>query len=99
MYEDLADATESLKEKGYTHTFELGKNAITCKELNVAYKAEDLEIVESYTHDEGTDPGSESTIYAIRADSGIKGTLIVSYGMYAQPEKARIIDSLLDSQD
>ncbi|MTI88096.1 MAG: hypothetical protein FH748_09020 [Balneolaceae bacterium] len=97
MYEDLADAIESLKNKGYHHTFELVDDIINCKTLNMKFSPQSLEIKESYTHDEGTDPGSESTIYAIESNTGIKGTLIVSYGMYADSSRAKLIDKLLQT--
>lgn len=95
MYNDLADAAESLKEKGYTHTFELDEGCITCKEISGEYSADNLTIIESYSFDQGTDPGSESSIYAIESGNGVKGTLIISYGMYVDPEKAKLIDRLL----
>ncbi|MEX2604208.1 MAG: hypothetical protein WD361_08385 [Gracilimonas sp.] len=97
MYADLADAVESLKEKGFDHTYELGENCITCKELEVEYSEDDLKILESYSFDQGTDPGSESSIYAIESKNGVKGILIMSYGMYVDPEKAKLIDRLLNS--
>lgn len=99
MYRDLADASESLKEKGFDHTYELGNNCITCKELDVKYSTEDLKIVETHSFDQGTDPGSESTIYAIQSNEDVKGTLIISYGMYTDPEKAKLIDRLLKDQN
>lgn len=99
MYKDLADAVESLKEKGYDHTYELGDDCITCKELDVEYSSEDLKIVETHSFDQGTDPGSESSVYAIESDNGVKGTLIMSYGMYVDPKKATLIDKLLKSRD
>ena len=99
MYKDLADATESLKEKGFDHTFELGDDCITCKELDVSYSTDDLTIIESHTFDQGTDPGSESTLYAIESDDDVKGTLIISYGMYVNPEKATLIDRLLKAHE
>ncbi|MDR9418175.1 hypothetical protein [Gracilimonas sp.] len=97
MYRDLAEATEALKEKGFDHTFELGKNCITCKTLDTEYGADKLTIKETHEFDQGTDPASEATLYAIEADSGIKGTLIISYGKYVDPDKAKLIDKLLSS--
>lgn len=99
MYKDLADAIESLKEKGFDHTYELGNNCITCKELDIEFGTDDLSIVQTYSFDQGTDPGSESTLYAIESDKGVKGTLIMSYGMYVDPEKAKLIDRLLKAQN
>lgn len=95
MYRDFADAVESFKEKGYTYTYQLKDNAISCEELKKTYLPTQLTINESYTHDSGTDPGSESTVYAIESNDGEKGLLIVAYGVYADPEKAKIIDQLL----
>lgn len=97
MYKDLADAVESLKEKGFNHTFQLGNNCITCEEVDKEYTVDDLKILESYSFDQGTDPGSESSVYAIESKNGIKGTLITSYGMYVDPDKATLIDRLLKS--
>ncbi|MDZ7756318.1 hypothetical protein [Rhodohalobacter sp.] len=59
---------------------------------------DNLTIKETHEFDQGTDPGSESTMYAIEADSGIKGTLIISYGKYVDPQKATLIDKLLKAQ-
>lgn len=98
MYNDLADAVESLKEKGFDHTYELGEDCITCKELDVEYTTEDLTIIESHTFNQNTDPGNESSVYAIESDSGVKGILIMSYGMYVDREKAKLIDQLLKSK-
>ncbi|MEX2478277.1 MAG: hypothetical protein WD357_07560 [Gracilimonas sp.] len=99
MYNDLADAVESLKDKGFDHTYELGDNCITCKELDVEYSVDDLKIVETHSFDQGTDPGSESTVYAIESKKGVKGTLIMSYGMYVDRDKAKLIDRLLKDQN
>jgi hypothetical protein len=95
MYNDFADAVESFKEKGFTYTYHLDDNSISCKELEKEFSPLDLTIVESYTHDSGTDPGSESTVYAIESKKGDKGLLIIAYGMYADPSKAKLIDRLL----
>lgn len=99
MYNDMADAVESLKEKGYVHLFQLGDNHLSCDELGHTFDASDLDIKESYTFDQGTDPGSESTVYAIESNSGIKGILNISFGMYSDPNKAKLIDRLLEKNE
>ena len=96
MYNDLADAVESLKEEGFVHQFEAHENHFSCDELGHNFDPEDLKIVESYTEDQGTDPGSESTLYALESNSGVKGLLIISFGMYSDPNKAKLIDRLLE---
>ena len=98
MYTDLAEATEALQQKGFDHTFELGNKHISCKELDTQFFPDDLKILETHAFDQGTDPGSESTMYAIESDSGVKGTLIISYGKYVDRDKAKVIDKLLQAQ-
>ncbi len=95
MYNDLADAVESMKEKGFTHTYKISDNTITCNELEREFNIDELKIIDSYSHNKGTDPGSESTVYSIESKDGIKGILVIGFGMYSNPDKAKIIDSLL----
>lgn len=97
MYKDLADAVESLKEKGFDHVFELGDDHITCSTTNDKYTPDELSIVESHSFGQGTDPGSESTVHAIKSEKGVNGVLILSYGVYVDPSKAKLIDQLLKS--
>lgn len=99
MYKDLADAVESLKDRGFDHVFELGKEQITCSTTNAKFTTDELKIVESHSFGQGTDPGSESTVHAIESDTGINGLLILSYGVYVDPDKAKMIDQLLKSAD
>lgn len=99
MYEDLADAVEDFKEKGFTHTFEIEGNKIVCKDLDVKYYPGDVKIIESYRHERGTDPGTDATIFAIKSSTGIKGILIAGYGMYVDNEKAQLIDKLMHDQE
>lgn len=96
MYKDLADAVESMKEKGFTHTFHISESAVTCEELEKEFDVNHLTIVDSYSHDTGTDPGSESTVYSIESNDGIKGILIIGFGIYSDPSKAKLIDQLLN---
>jgi hypothetical protein len=97
MYTDLADAVESLKEQGYTYIFGLEEDCIKCNSLETEYSPDELTVVESHFFDQGTDPGNESSVHAITAESGVKGLLIVSYGMYVDRAKAALIDRLIKS--
>jgi hypothetical protein len=99
MYKDLADAVESLKEKGFEHTYEIKDDHIVCKELDLVYPPGSLKILKSYTFDKGTDPGSEATLHVIESKKGIKGTLILSYGMYVNRSQAEVINRLLSAQE
>jgi hypothetical protein len=97
MYTDLADAVESLKVQGYTYIFGLEEDCIKCNSLETEYSPDELTVVESHFFEQGTDPGNESSVHAITAESGVKGLLIVSYGMYVDRAKAALIDRLIKS--
>lgn len=99
MYNDLADAVESMKEKGFTHTYEIEDDAISCSELKRKFKADELTIMDSYSHEAGTDPGTESTVYSIESKDGVKGILIIGFGIYSNPQKAKLIDKLLETSN
>jgi hypothetical protein len=96
MYKDLADAVESMKEQGFTHTYKISEDKITCEELEKECEVDDLTIIGSYTQNQGTDPGSESTVYSIQSKNGIKGILVIGFGIYSDPTKAKLIDRLLN---
>lgn len=98
MYNDLADAVESMKEKGFTHTYEIKDDVISCSELERKFNIDELTIIDSYSHQAGTDPGNESTVYSIESTDGIKGTLIIGFGIYSNPKKANLIDKLLSDE-
>ncbi len=97
MYEDLADAVESLKDKGYTHTFEPGEKCVFCPQLDQEFPLEEIKIVKKYTFNQDTDPGNESSVFALESESGVKGTLIFSFGTYIDRDEAHVINYLLQN--
>ena len=99
MYADLADAVEHFREQGFTHSFEIEKDKIVCKDLGEEYKPGDIKIVESYRHERMTDPGTDETVFAISTSTGTKGILVAAFGMYVEQDKADMIDRLLRSQE
>lgn len=95
MYNDLADALEDVKTKGYTHSFEVEEDCLQCKGLEQEFPIDTLHIVSSYFFDQGTDPGDDSSLYLIETESGVKGYLIGGTTIYKDREKAEFLDKLL----
>ena len=94
MYNDLADAVEGLKEKGYLNLSEDETFGKVIREGKVPPEIRETTIVETYRFDEGTDPGDESTLYVLERPDGSKGFLVLSFGMYKDPQKTALIDEL-----
>ncbi|MCA1802496.1 MAG: hypothetical protein LC662_08565 [Rhodothermaceae bacterium] len=99
MYTDLAEAVEDLNKRGYDNLFEPDDNAFYCSRLDLREKVPNMMIVETWQFDQGTDPGDESTIYALETKDGIKGYIIISFGTHIDPRKANLIDQLIKSQE
>lgn len=98
MYQDLAEAVEDIREKGYTHLFEVHENALACDDLDREFPAGQLRIVATYQFDRGTDPGDDSSLYLIETDSGVKGYLVGGTTIYQDREKAEFLDKLLQKK-
>lgn len=98
MYQDLADAIEDIRKKGYNHLFEVHDDRLKCKKIDELFPIETLRIVASYQFDQGTDPGDDSSLYLIETDSGVKGYLVGGTTIYRDREKAEFLDRLLQQK-
>ncbi|MFU8861090.1 MAG: hypothetical protein ACNA8K_11775 [Cyclonatronaceae bacterium] len=98
MYTDLAEAVEDLKKKGYENLFEPDGDVLYSSKLDLRVEVKNIEITGTWQFDQGTDPGDESTLYALETKDGVKGYIITSFGAHVDPKKARLIDQLLNSQ-
>jgi hypothetical protein len=99
MYTDLAEAVEELKKRGFNNLFEPDDDAFYCSKIDLREKVQNMKIVETWQFDQGTDPGDESTIYALETKDGVKGYIVISFGMHIDPRKAELIDQLIKSQE
>ncbi|MDO1449597.1 phosphoribosylpyrophosphate synthetase [Rhodocytophaga aerolata] len=94
-YNDLVDATNDLKARGYNCDFKIVNNddpareedAPECKLLNLSsgkeYRSEELKIREHYRFEGPSNPGDMSVIYAIECEGGEKGVVIDAFGTYS----------------
>lgn len=91
-YANAKDALDKLKEHGYTTDFNLEENCIAC--LEGKFSPDDFEITAIYRYEGDSNPDDESTVYAIRSASGIKGVLVTSYGAYSDKLSNEILEKL-----
>ncbi|MEX1063543.1 MAG: hypothetical protein WEC12_08060 [Balneolaceae bacterium] len=94
MYTDLAHAVEDLKEQGFRN---LLKDKKTGEDMQSGELPDDLEgttILQTFRFDKGTDPGDEATVYVLELPDKSRGFLVLSFGVYQDPDKARLIDQL-----
>lgn len=90
-YNNLVDALQDLKARGYTNDFNLKLQCLECSALNLQLQPEDFKINEMYRFEGDSTPDDNSVLYAIESIDGIKGVLVDAYGTYAEaisPEMA-----------
>ncbi len=78
-FETLSAAVNSLTKEGYKESFTAKHNCIQSAYSKKEYQPSDLRIVKSFRFDGMTNPADETLVFAIEANDGTKGTLVMSY--------------------
>ena len=95
VYDNLIEALNDLKKRGFTTDFKLAFNTLKCSKTGLSLSPLEFEIVEHYRFEEDTNPSDSSVLYAIKAIQGeIKGVLIDAYGVYGEAISDTMIQKL-----
>ena len=78
-YNTLSIAVDALTKEGFIEDFKAEENCIKALYSKKEYQPENLTIVKSFRFEGMTNPDDESELFAIVANDGIKGTLVMSY--------------------
>lgn len=78
-YDTLSLAINSLTQKGFVESFRTEHGKLIATGCKKEYSPEDLKIVDSFRFEGMTDPQDDSMLFAIEANDGLKGTLVISY--------------------
>lgn len=91
----LAETISYLKNKGYTEDFNLLENCMACREGKFKIFADEFKIDAVFRFDEMSDPSDQAILYAIHSEkSGVKGTLVNSFGLYSDPATNAMVSAL-----
>ena len=93
----VIERLEELKERGFTYDFNLTAHALELHKddgIRLTLNPEDFNIVEFYRFEGMTNPSDTSILYAIESCDGLKGTLLSSYGVYADAMSNEMIKKL-----
>lgn len=83
-----------LVEKGFTSGFKMEHQMLKCLETGKSYRPEDLRIVEYHRFEGKSNPADMSVVFAVQGIDGEKGTVISSYGTYADKELINFMDRI-----
>ena len=78
-FDTLSLAVDSLTREGFTDDFKAEENCIRALYSKKEYQPDDLKIVNTFRFDGMTNPEDETELFAIVANDGLKGTLVMSY--------------------
>ncbi|PQJ14240.1 MULTISPECIES: phosphoribosylpyrophosphate synthetase [Nonlabens] len=79
-YDTVVEATQDLKDRGFSIDFDLVEDGVHSKELKKEWKAGELEVVEFHRFEGMTNPGDNMILYAIETKDDQKGILLDAYG-------------------
>ncbi len=92
VYDTLSQATNGLKQRGFTVDFNLQENCLICN--TGKFDPDDFEIVEFHRFEGESNPDDLSIVYAIESNDGLKGVLVSGYGISAEGMSAEMAKKL-----
>lgn len=96
-YDTVSEALNDLAKRGFTHDFNIHKEAdcLICTNTLTQLSPEEFEIVETYRFEGDTDPADEMIVFAISSiKHNLKGILLNAYGIYADSATSKIVAKL-----
>ncbi len=80
QYNTLSEAVEHLKKRGYSHNLNISKEGRLYESGERSYDPSQVKLVEFHRFEGTSDPADMSIVYVLETDSGIKGTVVDSFG-------------------
>lgn len=79
VFDTLSEAVNALTQNGYPEDFEAEADCIIALYSKKEYRPSELKIIASYRFEGMTDPEDQAVVFAVEANDGTKGTLVMSY--------------------
>ena len=83
-----------LKEDGYVLDFNLKPDCVECMSPNIKLYPDDFVIDKFYRFESASNPDDSAIVYAISSMDGLKGTIVDTYGVYADSLTTEMINKL-----
>lgn len=96
----LTEILDKLKQEGYNTDFNLKSNCLECSENSLQVHPEDFVVDRIFRFEGDSNPDDEAIVYAISSEKhGLKGTLVNSYGTYADDITEELVHALKMRQE
>jgi hypothetical protein len=93
-FDNLVDAINYLREKGYTLDFNLRENCLEFTHNGRQLPPDEFEIEEVFRFEGMTNPSDQSILYGIQSKDGLRGVLVNAYGPDADPMSQSMVSKL-----
>ncbi|WMJ74086.1 hypothetical protein RCC89_13060 [Cytophagaceae bacterium ABcell3] len=87
---------DCLQGQGYNKQFSVVGDKLKCLETGEMIAPDDIEIVEHERFEGISDPDDMAILYAITTKSGLKGTIVGAFGMYADSDLIGFMNKVKD---
>src|SRR5262245_4849009 len=81
----LDETIDDLNRQGFTGHFGVVADGLREFGAGVTFRADELEICDSFRFEGVSDPGDMAIVYAIESRTGVRGTLVDAFGVYSNP--------------
>ena len=93
-YLTLASAVDDLARSGFREHFQVRGGKLLALHSGKAFNAAEL-VIRAYHRFEGvSDPDDMAIVYAIESSSGVQGTLVDAFGVYADPALGEFLEGV-----
>lgn len=97
-YDTLVEAMEALKKQGYTHNFRISDKGLLVENNEIGFIADDVELHEFHRFEGNTNPADMSIVFAVQTNSGEKGIVVDSYGVYGSEATSKFMNKVAQKQ-
>ncbi len=94
FYSSLFEALKDLQERGYKENFSVKANCLECNSLKLKLVPDDFTLDEVYRFEDDSSADNNSIVFAISSTAGVKGTIVDSYGVYAENLNPKMMEKL-----
>jgi hypothetical protein len=81
----LGETIDHLDRQGFTGHFDVIADRLRELGTGVTFRADELRIRDCFRFEGVSDPGDMAIVYAIESLTGVRGTLVDAFGVYANP--------------
>lgn len=93
-YATMEGAVEGLARSGFTEHFQMIAGRLRALDSGKSFDPGELIIRDYYRFEGVSDPDDMAIVYAIESRSGVRGTLVDAFGVYADPAVGAFLERI-----